>query len=87
VELEVALAAGVAVGGDPAIEVAAVAAVAAVAPVGLAIGVPVGTCANKLPATAIEQMKRRNNLFIECLIIGCSKRVIWIQRFCAFGRN
>jgi hypothetical protein len=26
-------------------------------------------------------MQRRNNFFIECLIIGCSKRPIWIQRF------
>jgi hypothetical protein len=26
-------------------------------------------------------MQRRNSFFIECLIIGCSKRPIWIQRF------
>ena len=78
-ELDVAL--GAAVDAGAATEVAAVAAVAAVGAVGLAIGVSVGTCANKLPSSAVVQMQRRNNFFIECLIIGCSKRPIWIQRF------
>ena len=65
-ELEVALGTGVAVDAGAAIEVAAIAAVAAVAAVGLAIGVSVGTCANKLPASVIEEIQRRNSLFIEC---------------------
>ena len=64
-----------------AIDVAAVAAVAAVGAVGLAIGVSVGACGNKLPYSPSEHMQRRNSFFIECLIIGCSKRPIWIQRF------
>ena len=75
-ELDVALGAAVDAGAD--IEVAAVAAVASV---GLVIGVPVGVCGNKLPYNPSEHMQRRNSFFIECLIIGCSKRPIWIQRF------
>ena len=80
-ELDVALGASVGVDVEAAIEVAAVAAVTAVGAVGLAIGLSVGACANKLPASAVAQMQRRNNLFIGCLIIGCTKRPIWIQRF------
>ena len=78
-ELDVAL--GAAVDDGAAIEVAAVAAVAAVDAVGLAIGVSLGVCGNKLPYSPSEHMQRRNSFFIECLIIGCSKRPIWIQRF------
>ena len=73
-ELDVAL--GAAVDDGAAIEVAAVAAVAAVGAVGLAIGVPVGVCGNKLPYNPSEHMQRRNSFFIECLIIGCSERPI-----------
>src|SRR5205814_9919586 len=83
-ELDVARGALVAVDAGAAIGAATVAAVAAVAAVGLAIGVSVGTCANKLPARAIEHIQRTNNFFIERLIIGCSKRPIWIQRFWGF---
>src|SRR5436190_3635726 len=83
-ELDVARGAVVAVDPGAAIGAATVAAVAAVAAVGLAIGVSVGTCANKLPARAIEHIQRTNNFFIERLIIGCSKRPIWIQRFWGF---
>ena len=61
-------------------------AVTAVA-VGLAIGVSVGAWGNKLPYNPSENMQRRNSFFIECLIIGCSKRPIWIQRFCASQNN
>ena len=75
-ELDVALGAAVDAGAD--IEVAAVAAVTAV---GLTIGLSVGVCGNKLPYNPSEHMQRRNSFFIECLIIGCSKRPIWIQRF------
>lgn len=42
----------------------ALAAEAAVAAVGLAIGVCVVSCANKVPESAIEQIERRNNFFI-----------------------
>ena len=77
-EPDVALGAAVGVDADAAIEVAAVAAVGAV---GLAIGVSVGVCGNKLPYNPSEHMQRRNSFFIECLIIGCSERPIWIQRF------
>ena len=82
-ELDAALGAAVGVDADAAIEVAAVAAVAAVTAVavGLAIGVSVGACGNKLPYNPSEHMQRRNSFFIECLIIRCSKRPIWIQRF------
>ena len=66
-ELDVAL--GDAVDAGAAIEVAAVAAVAAVGAVGLAIGVSVGVCGNKLPYNPSEHMQRRNSFFIECLII------------------
>ena len=55
-ETEPDVALGAAVDAGAAIEVAAVAAVAAVGAVGLAIGVSVGTCANKLPASAVAQM-------------------------------
>ena len=55
--------------------------------VGLAIGVSVETCANKLPVSTVTQIQRRNNLFIECLVIGCSKPPIWIQRFLGFRRQ
>lgn len=79
-EPDVALGAAVGVDADAAIEVAAVAAVAAVGAVGLAIGVSVGVCGNKLPYNPSEHMQRRNSFFIECLIIGCSERPIWIQR-------
>src|SRR5438045_5106068 len=79
-ELDVARGAVVAFDAGAAIG----ATVAAVAAVGLAIGVSVGTCANKLPARAIEHIQRTNNFFIERLIIGCSKRPIWIQRFWGF---
>ena len=84
-ELDVAL--GAAVGAGDAIDVVAVAAVAAVGAVGLAIGVSVGDCGNKLPYNPSEHMQRRNSFFIECLIIGCSKRPIWIQRFWSFAGN
>src|SRR6266481_7427602 len=88
-ELAVAVGAGVAVevNAGAAIEVAAVAVVAAAVVVGLAIGVSVGACPNKLPASASEQVQRRNNLFIGCLIIGCSKCPIWIQRLCISRGN
>ena len=81
VELNVAL--GAALGDDAgaANAVAAVAAVAAVGTVGLTIGVSVGACGNKLPYRPSKHMHRRNSFFIECLIIGCSERPIWIQRF------
>ena len=81
VEPAVAFGAAVAVDAGAANEVAAVAAVAAVGTVGLAIGVSVGVCGNKVPYSPSEHMQRRNSFFIECLIIGCSKRPIWIQRF------
>ncbi len=55
-EPDVAPGAAVGVDADAAIEDAAVAAVTAVGAVGLAIGVSVGTCANKLPASAVAQM-------------------------------
>ena len=55
-ELDVAL--GAAVDAGAAIEVAAVAAVAAVGAVGLAIGVSVGTCGNKLPSNPSEHMQK-----------------------------
>ena len=77
----VALWAAVDVDADAAIEVAAVGAVTAVAAVGLTIGLSVGDCGNKLPYNPSEHMQRRNSFFIECLIIGCSERPIWIQRF------
>ena len=70
------------VNAGAAIEVAAVAAVAAAVVVGLAIGISVGACPNKLPASASAQVQRRNNFFIGCLTIGCSKCPIWIQRLC-----
>jgi hypothetical protein len=56
-EAELVVGTGVAVDIDigAAIEVAAV---------GLAIGVSVATCANKLAASAIEQMQRRNDIFM-----------------------
>jgi len=38
-----------------------------VAGAGLAIGDAVGTCANKLAASAVEQIQRRINFFIEVL--------------------
>ena len=76
-ELDVAL--GVDAGA--AREVAAVAAVAAVGAVGLAIGVSVEAWGYKVPYSPSEHMQRRNSFFIECLIIGCSERPIWIQRF------
>ena len=79
--------AGAAVDACAANEVAAVAAVAAVETVGLAIGVSVGVCGNKVPYSPSEHMQRRNSFFIECLIIGCSERPIWIQRFWAFWSN
>ena len=85
-EFDVALGAAVGVDADAAIEVAAVVAVTAVV-VGLAIGVSVGACGNKLPYNPSEHMQRRNSFFIECLIIGCSKRPIWIQRFWSFAGN
>ena len=85
-EFDVALGAAVGVDADAAIEVAAVVAVTAVA-VGLAIGVSVEAWGNKLPYNPSEHMQRRNSFFIECLIIGCSKRPIWIQRFCASRNN
>ena len=69
-ELDVALGTAVGVDAAAAIEVAAVAAVAAVGAVGLAIGVSVGLCGNKLPYSPSETMQRRNSFFIECLIIG-----------------
>ena len=84
-ELDVAL--GDVVDAGAAIEVAAVAAVAAVVAVGLAIGLSVGACGNKLPYSPSETMQRRNSFFIECLIIGCGERLIWIQRLWAFGDN
>ena len=77
-EPDVALGAAAGVDADAAIEVAAVAAVTAV---GLTIGLSVGAWGNKLPYNPSEHMQRRNSFFIECLIIGCSKRPIWIQRF------
>ena len=93
VDPAVAFGPGVAVGADAVVdagaanEVAAVAAVAAVGTVGLAIGVSVGACGNKVPYSPSEHMQRRNSFFIECLIIGCSERPIWIQRFWAFRSN
>src|ERR1700751_2471447 len=93
VEPAVAFGAGVAVDAcvivdaGAANEVAAVAAVAAVGTVGLAIGVSVGPCGNKVPYTPSKHIQRRNSFFIECLIIGCSEPPIWIQRFWAFGSN
>ena len=86
-EPDVALAAAVGADADATGEVAAVAAVTAVGAVGLAIGVSVGACGNKLPYNPSENMQRRNSFFIECLIIGCSEPPIWIQRFWAFGSN
>ena len=92
-EPAVAFGAGVAVDAEAVVdagaanEVAAVAAVAAVGTVGLAIGVSVGVCGNKVPYSPSEHMQRRNSFFIECLIIGCSERPIWIQRFWAFWSN
>ena len=87
-EFDVAPGAAVGVDADAAIEVAAVAAAAVTAvAVGLAIGVWAGACGNKLPYNPSENMQRRNSFFIECLIIGCSKRPIWIQRFCASQNN
>ena len=46
---------------------AAVVALLAVAAAGLAIGDAVGDCANKLVASAVEQIQRRTNFFIEVL--------------------
>ncbi len=86
-EPDVPLGATVGVDAGAAIEVAAVAAVAAVGAVGLAIGGSVGDCGNKLPYNPSEHIQRTNNFFIECLIIGCSERPIWIQRFWTFGGN
>jgi hypothetical protein len=40
-----------------------------------------------VPYSPSEHMQRRNSFFIECLIIGCSERPIWIQRFWAFWSN
>ena len=87
-EFDVAPGAAVGIDAAAAIEVAAVGAatVTAVA-VGLAIGVSVGAWGNKLPYNPSEHMQRRNSFFIECLIIGCSKRPIWIQRFWSFAGN
>jgi len=85
-EAELAVAVGRAdadVGGSAACDVAAVAAVDA----GLAIGVSVEACANKPPASASEQIQRRNDFFIGYLIIGCSKRPIWIQRSSTWQGN
>jgi hypothetical protein len=82
-ELDVAPGAAVGIDADVAIEVAAVAAVA----VGLAMALSVGACGNKLPYNPSEHMQRRKSFFIECLIIGCSERPIWIQRFCASQGN
>ena len=79
--------AGAVVDTGVASEVAAVAAVAAVGTVGLAIGDSVGACGNKVPYSPSKHIQRRNSFFIECLIIGCSERPIWIQRFWAFGSN
>ena len=88
-ELPVAVGAGVAVdvNAGAAIDVADVVAVAAAVVVGLAMGVSVGACPNKLPASASEQMQRRNNFFIMSLIVGCSKCPIWIQRLCVSRGN
>jgi hypothetical protein len=86
-EPAVAFGAGVAVDAAAANEVAAVAAVAAVGAVGLAIGVSVGACGNKVPYSPSKHILRRNSFFIESLIIGCSERAIWIQRFRLFGSN
>jgi hypothetical protein len=80
-EPDVAPGAAIGVEGGAVIELAAVAAVAADGAVGLAIGVPVGLCGNKLPYSPSETMQRRNSFFIECLVIGCSEDPIWIQRF------
>ena len=85
-EFDVAPGAAVGVDADAGIEVAAVVAVTAVA-VGLADGLSVGSWGNKLPYNPSEHMQRRNSFFIECLIIGCSKRPIWIQRFCGSQNN
>jgi hypothetical protein len=67
-EAELLVAVGTGVVGDvnagAAIEVVAVAAVAGAVVVGLAFGVSVGVCPNKVPASAIEQIKRRNSLFM-----------------------
>ena len=78
-ELAVALGATVDVDAGAAKEVAAVA--AAVGAVGLTIGVSVGAWGYKVAYNPSEHMQRRNSFFIESLIIGCSKRPIWIQRF------
>jgi hypothetical protein len=92
-ELAVAFGAGVAVDTGAAVdagatnEVAAVAAIAAVGTVGLAIGVSVGACGNNVPYSPSKHIQRRNSFFIVCLIIGCSERPFWIQRFWAFGSN
>ena len=80
-EPDVALGAAAGVDDGDASEAAAVAAVAAVGAVGLAFGVSVGAWGYKVPYSPSEHMQRRNSFFIECLIIGCSERPIWIQRF------
>ncbi|PYJ01349.1 MAG: hypothetical protein DMF00_05230 [Verrucomicrobia bacterium] len=63
-----------------AIAVLAVAVAAGVAAGGLATGDAVGTCANRLIASAIEQMQRRINFF---MMMFCSYDALRVQ----FGFN